>query len=82
MKINKEKFVEYLQNEDIMLFESTGEYLKFINDERKLFYSYEYPNDFTTLEEAKQLGWKYQLEYNGKIYWILYECCLDLYEDE
>ena len=82
MKINKTKFEEYLQNEEILSFESIEEYLKFINEERRLFYSYEYKTDFATLEEAKQLGWKYQLEYNDKVYWILYEHCLDVYEEK
>lgn len=82
MKINEKKLEEYLYLEEIERFDTLEEYLHFINEERRLFYSKEYPSDFTTFEDAKRLGWKYQFEHKGKYYWIYFDACLDVYEEE
>ena len=82
MKINEAKLKEYLELEEIERFDSLEEYLHFINEERRLFYNKEYPTAFTTFEDAKRLGWKYQFEYKCFYYWIYFDACLDVYEEE
>ena len=82
MKINESKLKEYLNNDEIERFDSLEEYLHFINEERRLFYFHTFPNEFKTFEEAQEIAWKYQFEYNGAYYWIYFDECLDIYEEE
>lgn len=80
MKINEEKLKEYIADEEIEVFETEKEYLDFVNAERKLFWSFEHPNDFKSFEETKNFGAEYLFKYSNKYYWILFEHCLDIYE--
>lgn len=82
MKINESKLKEYLNNDEIERFDTLEEYLHFINEERRIFYHDCHPNDFTTFEAARALGWKYQFEHKGSYYWIYFDECLDIYEEE
>ena len=82
MKINESKLKEYLYNDEIERFDTLEEYLQFINEERHLFYYKEYPKPFRTFEEARALGWKYQFEHKGAYYWIYFDECFDVFEEE
>ena len=42
----------------------------------------DYPKPFRTFEEARALGWKYQFEHKGAYYWIYFDECFDVYEEE
>ena len=80
MRINEAKLKEYIEDEGILEFDTIQEYLDFVNEERFYNWADIYPHDFTSLEETKQLAVEYQLEHKGKVYWILFDACLDVYE--
>ena len=82
MRINDAKLKEYIEDEGILEFDTVEEYLAFVNEERFYNWADIYPHDFTNLEETKQLAVEYQLEHNGKVYWILFDDCLDVYEED
>lgn len=80
MKINELKLQEYVNDDEIYVFENEAEYLEFVNTERRMFWSFEHSNDFKTFEETKAFGGEYLLHHNGKYYWIAFEHALDIYE--
>lgn len=80
MTINELKLKEYIEDEEIYEFDSEKDFLDFVNTERKMFWSYEHPNEFKTFEDTKIFGGEYLLNHNDKYYWIAYEHCLDVYE--
>ena len=80
MKINESKLQAYIEDESILEYDTTEEYIKEMNIER-LGYPKDYPNEFKTLEDVKKMAGEYQFTYKGKVYSILFDEALDVYED-
>lgn len=79
MKINEMKLAEYVADNEVYEYETEQELLKEINEERFLFWSNEYPNEFKAFEELEPFAGEMVFKYKNKYYWILCTECLDLY---
>ena len=80
MKINELKLKEYVADSEVYEYETEHDLLKEINEERFLFWSNEYPNDFKAFEELEPFAGEMVFKHKNKYYWILCTECLDIYE--
>lgn len=72
--MNKQELIQsYLEREMLLSFNHEQEYLDFINHERVCNWLDIYPNTFETLEQAKMLADKYQIEHEGNVYFALFD---------
>lgn len=78
--MNETKLNQYIEDDEVYVFDSEKEYLDFVNTERRMFWADVHPHDFQSFEETKAFGGEYLFEHNGKYYWIAFEHCLDIYE--
>lgn len=79
--INEMKLQAYVENEEIYEFDTEQEFLDFVNAERRVSWSDQFPNDFRTFEETKAVDGKFLFSHKGKYYWIAFDGCLDIYEN-
>lgn len=80
MEINEKLLNQYIENDEVYVFDSEEEYLDFVNTERRMFWADVHPIDFRAFEETKALGGEYLFKYQDKYYWIAFEHCLDVYK--
>ena len=78
--MNETKLNQYIEDDEVYVFDSESEFLEFVNEERRTAWTDVHLYDFQTFEETKAFGGEYFLKYNDKYYWIAFEHCLDIYE--